>query len=145
MNASILQTGRQACLEIERASAAARTDPNAPVYLRDIATDLERTLSRDPECAVHWVSVVNERGTFGPPTSLWEYDECLLQVSLAEGHSEGMLVYVYAQANRYKPEQIVPLLRIKVLCGVERALREIRAIWAYFNDSPEFMKVKARK
>lgn len=144
MSASILQSGRQACLAVERVATAQGTVPDAPVYLRDIAHDLERTLLRDPESAVHWVAVVNEPDTFGPPTSLWEHDDCLLQVSLAQGHSEGMLVYVFAQANRYQPDQLVPLLRVKLLCGVERALREIGAIWAYFNDSAEFMKVKTR-
>lgn len=64
---------------------------------------------------------------------------------LAQGHSEGMLVYVYAQANRYKPAELVPLLRIKLLCGVERALKQMQAIWAYLNDSPEFVKAKTPK
>jgi hypothetical protein len=93
---------------------------------------------------VHWVAVIDEPDTFGPPKRVWEFDDYLLQVSLAHGHSEGMLVYVYAQANRYKPGELVPLLRIKLLCGVERALREMQAIWTYLNDSPEFVKAKSQ-
>lgn len=143
MTGTILQEGRKACLAIEAAASA----PNAtggPVYLREIARDLEKTLLRDPDCAVHWVAVVDEPNSFGAPTRIWEYDDCLLQVSLAHGHCEGMLVYVHAQADRYKPAQLVPLLRIKLLCGLERATREVQAIWTYLNDSPEFVKVKSR-
>lgn len=145
MTATILQQGREACLAIELAASAATAKPGDPVYLRDIAQDLERTLLRDPECTVHWVSVVDEPNAFGAPTRIWEYDEHLLQVSLTRGNSEGMLVYVHAQANRYKPAEIVPLLRIKLLCGVARALHEMQGIWSYLDDSPEFVKVKARK
>jgi len=135
MNPTTLRAGRLACLEMEEAPAAVASQQDA-VYLRTIAQDLERKLMQDPECCVHWVGVLDEVDTFGPPTRVWEYDDCLLQVSLAHGHSEGMLVYVYAQANRYKPAELVPLLRIKLLCGLERALREIQAIWTYLNDSP---------
>lgn len=145
MTATVLQDGRRACLAIELDVSSANAQPGDPVYLRDIAQDLERHLLRDPECAVHWIAAVDEPNSFGPPTRIWEHDDYLLQVSLAHGHSEGMLVYVYAQANRYKPGEIVPLLRIKLLCGVERALKEIRAIWAYLNDSPEFVRAKTRR
>lgn len=145
MSPTILQEGRQACLAMELATSAADAQPGGPVYLRDIAQDLERLLLRDPECAVHWIAVVDEPSSFGAPTRIWEHDDSLLQVSLAQGHSEGMLVYVYAQANRYKPAELVPLLRIKLLCGVERALKQMQAIWAYLNDSPEFVKAKTPK
>lgn len=144
MSATILHEGRQACLAVALTASVANAQPGDPVYLRDIAQDLERTLLRDTECAVHWIAVVDEPNSFGAPTRLWEHDDCLLQVSLAHGHSEGMLVYVYAQANRYKPGEIVPLLRIKLLCGVERALKEMQAIWAYLNDSPEFVRARTR-
>lgn len=142
MSTEVLQAGRRACLAVEL--AAAQAAPSGAVYLRAIAQDLERVLLRDRECAVHWVAVVDEPDTFGPPTRVWEFDDSLLQVSLAHGHSEGMLVYVYAQENRYKPSELVPLLRIKLLCGVERALRDMRAIWTYLDDSPEFVKAKSR-
>ena len=145
MSATILQQGRQACLAMELAASAVTTQPGAPVYLRDIARDLEHVLSRDPECAVHWIAVVDEPNSFGAPTCIWEHDDHMLQVGLTEGNSEGMLIYVHAQASRYKPAELVPLLRIKVLCGVERALKEMQAIWAYLNDSPEFVKAKTRK
>jgi hypothetical protein len=46
--------------------------------------------------------------------------------------------------DRYKPGELVPLLRIKLLCGLERALREMQAIWTYLNDSPEFVKAKTQ-
>lgn len=144
MTAPILQQGRQACLGMELAASAESAQPGGPVYLRDIARDLERALSRDPECAVHWIAVVDEPNSFGPPTRVWEYDDHMLQLGFAEGNSEGMLIYVHAQASRYKPAELVPLLRIKVLCGVERALREMQAIWAYLNDSPEFVRAKSR-
>jgi len=140
----VLQAGRLACLAVASALAASQPAQGAPVYLRAIAHDLERTLMKDPECSVHWVAVIDETDTFGPPKRVWEFDDHLLQVSLAHGHSEGMLVYVYAQADRYKPGELVPLLRIKLLCGLERALREMQAIWTYLNDSPEFVKAKTQ-
>ena len=141
MTSTILQQGRLACLAVAHTTAQQQPQ-GGPVYLRTIAVDLERTLMRDPECAVHWVCVVDEPNSFGPPTRVWEHDDCLLQVSLAPGNSEGMLVYVYAQADRYKLAQLVPLLRIKLLCGPARAVRELHAIWTYLNDSPEFVKAK---
>lgn len=145
MSATILQEGRRACLASEIDISSADRQPDDPVYLREIAQDLERMLLRDPECAVHWVAVVDEPGSFGAPTRIWEHDDCMFQLSLTEGNSEGMLVYVHAQANRYKPAGIVPLLRIKLLCGVERALKEMHSIWTYLDDSPEFVKAKTRR
>lgn len=144
MNEPVLQAGRLACLAVVGALAASQPAQGAPVYLRTIAHDLERALMKDPECSVHWAAVIDETDTFGPPKRVWEFDDHLLQVSLARGHSEGMLVYVYAQADRYKPGELVPLLRIKLLCGVERALCEMQAIWTYLNDSPEFVKAKTQ-
>lgn len=144
MNESVLRAGRTACLAVT-GSCESGIAPDKPVYLRTIAEDLERKLQLDPDCSVHWVAVVNEPDTFGPPTRVWEFDDHLLQVSLAHGHSEGMLVYVYAQANRYKPGELVPLLRVKLLCGLERALCEMQAIWTYLSDSPEFVKAKSRR
>ena len=141
MNQSILQQGRLACLEATR-STAQQNQVEGTVYLLTIAQDLERTLQKDPECCVQWVSVIDEPSSFGPPTREWKYDDFILQVSLAQGNSEGMLVYVFAQADRYKPADLVPLLRIKLLCGPARAVREVQAIWTYLNDSPEFVKAK---
>ena len=46
--------------------------------------------------------------------------------------------------SRGVPYSANPLLRIKLLCGLEPALREMQAIWTYLNDSPEFVKAKTQ-
>lgn len=138
---SAVQEGREAMLAIAP-STPDRNELGCP-YLRTIAQALERHLLKDSECAVHWVAVVDEPDAFGAPTRIWTYDgssalnDCLLQVSLAQGFSEGMLLYVHAQPDRYRSASLTPLLRIKLLCGSERAAKELLAVWQWFN-SEEF-------
>lgn len=134
---SPLKSGRLACLALQQQVTAAANERASPVALRSLANWLERTMLSDPESTVHWITVVDEADSFGPPTRFWSYSDYLLQVSLAQGFSEGMLIYVHAQANRYKPGDLVPLLRIKVLCGNDRVFREMQAVWTHLN-SPEF-------
>lgn len=117
-------------------------DAQGLLYLRTIARALKQHLLLDPECAVHWISVLDENSMDSPSRTWWydgvcALDDCLLQVSLAQGFSEGMLLYVYAQPDRYKPAALTPLLRIKLLCGPARAAKELLAVWRWFN-SKEF-------
>jgi len=137
MNA--LHQGRQAVL-------AQRVDPDRDetgrVYLRTIARRLEEHMLRQPASSVHWVSVVDEPNTFGPPSQAWTQGDCLLQVGLVEGNSEGMLIYVHAQPSRYAPAELVPLLRVKVLCGPAMAAQEVLTVWNWLH-SQEFAELVA--
>ena len=65
------------------------------------------------------------------------WTSALLQVSLAQGYSEGMLILVHAQPDRYKPGSLDTLMTLKLLCGPTRAAKEIEPIWQWFN-SKEF-------
>lgn len=133
----VIHTGRRAAIDLQAAQAAERPTPGA-VYLRVIARALEKHLMQDAECAVHWVAVIGEANSFGPPaeTEVWrpDFDDSLLQVGITQGNSEGMLLYVHAQASRYKPAELVPLLRIKVLCGLDRAVQELASVHRWFNS-----------
>ena len=130
----IIRQSRRAALDA--ATLAAHRPTPGSVYLRVIAQALEKALQQGPECAVHWVSVVGERNAFGPPAEeeVWkpEFDDCLVQVGLTRGNSEGMLLYVHVQSDRYKPDSLVALLRIKLLCGVERAVKELASVHRWF-------------
>lgn len=134
---SPLKSGRLASLALQQQVTGTAGYRAGPVALRSLANWLERNMLSDPDSTVHWIAVVDEADSFGPPTRFWSYSDHLLQVSLAQGFSEGMLIYVHAQANRYKPGDLVPLLRIKVLCGNDRIFREMQAVWTHLN-SPEF-------
>jgi len=133
----VIHAGRRAAIDLAAAHAAERPTPGA-VYLRVIARALEKHLMQDTDCALHWVSPIGETNPFGPPsdTEVWrpEFDDSLVQVGLTDGNSEGMLLYVHAQASRYEPAQLVPLLRIKVLCGHDRAAKELTAVHRWFNS-----------
>lgn len=108
---------------------------NQPVFLREIKKHLEDHLYKNPENTLHWVNVVGEDSMEPKPTLSWVHSNSLLQVSIADGFSEGCLVYVHAQADRYKPDQLVALFRIKLLCSAKRAFSEARHIWEFFESS----------
>lgn len=129
--AAVIQAGRQAAMSV--AVDPARDDAGR-VYLRTIANELERHMHSHFDSSIHWVSVIGEDSPFGRPTAVWTYDDCLLQVGLVQGNSEGMLLYVHAQADRYAPAKLTPLLRIKVLCGPERATQEVQIVWKWLHS-----------
>jgi len=133
VNPPEIRHARLATIAMQTAVTATHA-PCGAVYLRTLANALERHLQQKPESAVHWVSVINEADTFGPPSALWQYDDCLLQVSLAQGHSEGMLLHILAQPKRYEPGNVIPLFRVKVLCGTEHAARELHCIWEFLHS-----------
>lgn len=105
-----------------------------PVFLRDIAHPLERHLNSLEGCSIHWVGVVGEDSITPAPTRRWLYDDHLLQFSFTEGNSEGMLIYVHAQADRYKPADLIPLLRLKMLCGRAGIHDELRRVHTWFES-----------
>lgn len=110
------------------------------VFLRDIARALEKALMANTETNLHWVAVVNEDSVTPQPLRKWEFDDHLIQVSIANGFSEGSLIYVLAQPDRYKPDQLIALFRVKVLCNTQKAFGEGGAIFSFF-ESKEFAQI----
>lgn len=122
--------------------ASAERDGHGRPYLRTIARALQKHLQQNAESCVEWISVHGEAG-LDAPGRVWTYDgataldESLLQVSLAQGYSEGMLIFVHAQPDRYKPGSLDTLMTLKLLCSPARAAKEIEPIWLWLN-SKEF-------
>ena len=102
--------------------------PKAPVYQRAIARFISDSLSKSVDYDVHWVAVVAEDSVAESPVRPWTQAlaDSELVVSVMQGHSEGMLLHVLAMPNRYKPDQVEALWRIKLLCGHDRAFDAAR-------------------
>jgi hypothetical protein len=105
--------------------------------LRRISHLLARHLEATPDNDLYWISVIGEDGMDPQPALVWDQDlrDSLLHVSVTNGWSEGTLLYVYAQRDRYKPEQLRALFRIKVLCGYLQAFNTARQVWTYFESA----------
>lgn len=118
--------------------------PAKPLALRAIASALTNHLQACPDNDLHWVSVIGEDSVCPTPTRAWnqELRDSLLHVSVSDGWSEGTLLHVYAQRNRYQPELLNPLFRIKLLCGHRRAFVAAGQVWE-FLQSPAFAELTA--
>lgn len=118
--------------------------PNPPkskddkVYLRDIGRALEKNIYAQTDTSLHWLAVIGEDSIQPVPTKEWYYNDALIQVGVVNGNSEGSLIYVQAQKNRYQPELLVPLFRIKLLCSPMAAFAEAKIVYKFF-ESQEFM------
>lgn len=108
-----------------------------PVFLRDIGYALEKTMNAQPDTSLHWVAVVGEDSVQRVPTKLWHFNEEMIQVGVVQGNSEGSLIYVHAQNNRYAPDQVTVLFRIKLLCSAKHAFKEAKVVYEFF-ESKEF-------
>jgi hypothetical protein len=119
-------------------------DNKKPVFLRDMAEALEKWLYAQSDTSLHWVAVVDEVSFGKAPTKLWQFNDHLLQVAVAQGFSEGSLIYVHAQDDRYKPGQVTALFRIKMLCSAKKAFDEAKFVYAFF-ESKEFADMTGQK
>jgi len=117
-------------------SAAASSKAAQGIALRVIAQALEQHLNATPEHNVHWAAVVGESGIDASPTRTWtkELADSLLMVSVAQGFSEGTLLYVHAQPDRYQTDKLVTLIRVKLLCGWRQAFLAARDAWEFLNS-----------
>jgi hypothetical protein len=95
------------------------TSPQPPITLREIGRAIERKLNLVPEHNLHWVAVIGEDSMVPVAQKLWTqvHADSIVQVAVSDGHSEGTLLYVQALPDRYAPDKIEPLFRIKLLCG----------------------------
>lgn len=115
-----------------------------PVYLRDIARALEKKLYAQQDTSLHWVAVVGEDSVQPKPEKTWHFNDSMVVISVGQGHSEGTLVYVHAQKDRYKPDQLIALFRIKLLCSPKAAFAEARVVFEFF-DSQEFEEMTCQR
>lgn len=118
---------------------AVRQQPTRkPLMARTVARALTRYLE-DCNTTIHWVNVVGEDSLARVAEKLWPDNDPLLNVMLCQGFSEGMLVYVMAQANRYKPAELTPLLQIKMLGGRSRVASELPCIMEFLDKIETYL------
>ena len=104
------------------------------VTLRQVVRLLVKHISEDKENTLHWADVIGEDSILPVAKLPWTYNDDLLQISVAQGFSEGCLIYVHAQKSCYKPDEIKALFRIKVLCNAKRAFAEAANVWIFFQS-----------
>lgn len=105
-----------------------------------VAQALTRHLEKE-NTSIHWINVAGEASLKEVPEKAWPNEDFMLNLMLTQGNSEGMLVYVMAQENRYKPEEAKPILQIKMLGNYKTVLSEMAVIWK-FLENVESMKEK---
>lgn len=85
-----------------------------PILLRSVAKALEGHLLR-PEAMdysnLHWISVEGEECLSRPAKAVADdfFERNIILAALSHGHSEGSLIHVYAQADRYDRAAVVPI------------------------------------
>lgn len=101
---------------------------------RTVAQAMTRFLERN-ETSIHWVQVIGEDSLVTKPSKAWPVvNDPMFNLMIQDGWSEGMLVYIYAQVDRYKPEEVVPVLRIKMLAGRKGVFSELPLIFAFLDQ-----------
>lgn len=106
------------------------------VVLSHLGEMLRKHLNANEETGVEWVSVVGEDSMAPPMKTLpaRTLERAMWNILVQQGWSEGTLLYVSAQADRYKPEAQEVLFRIKVLCGIKRVGPHVAAISDWFAN-----------
>lgn len=112
---------------------------NGKPYL--LANTVARAMTKHLEVSnthVHWVQVVGESRLEPKYTKPWPVDNMpMFSLLLQEGNSEGVLVYVCAQIDRYKPQNIVPILQIKMLTTLKKVGAELSFIYEVLDRIDE--------
>lgn len=109
---------------------------NLRVPLRTLKALLETYVNDHPETSLHWINVVGEDSLQPVATAMISLDsleKMMFNVIVQQGRSEGTLLYVAGQTDRFVPESQVVLLQCKSLHGVKRAIAEIEAIMQFFD------------
>jgi hypothetical protein len=101
-------------------------------FAKTVARALEENLIA-AGANVHWVAVVGEDSIDPDPQVLWPNGDPMFNVMVQHGWSEGTLLYVYAQSDRYRPQDVKPLLRIKMLSGLKAALVEAELVFNFLG------------
>lgn len=109
-----------------------------PLLARTVATAMCRFLETN-NTSIHWVQVVGESSLEPVPRKMWPVqDNAMFNVMLQKGWSEGMLLYVYAQKDRTKPQEVTPLLQIKMLCNCQQLGLELPIIMKFIDQIEDF-------
>lgn len=109
---------------------------NLRVPLRTLKALLETYVNDQPETNLHWINVVGEPSMQPVATammSLEGLEKMMFNVIVQHGWSEGTLLYVSGQKDRYVAEDQSVLLQCKTLHGVKHAIAEIEAIMRFFG------------
>lgn len=107
------------------------------VPVRSVRNLLLRYLSDQEDTNIHWINVVGEDSLQPEPElmiSLETLQNEMFNVLVQNGWSEGTLLYVCAQKDRYKPADQTILLQCKTLNGMKQSIAEIQAIMRFFGD-----------
>lgn len=108
-----------------------------PIPARAVARMLCEHLEKS-DTSVHWVNVAGESSLDVSPKVQWpEEGDPMFNLMLQHGHSEGMLIHVMAQRNRYKPEEAQPILLIKMLGGTKKVCGEMPLIAEFLDSLPQ--------
>lgn len=108
------------------------------VYLREIGRALKAKLYERPNTHLHWVAVIGEDSVQPEPGKEWYFNDALIQVGIVEGNGEGCFVYVHVQKDRYFPDHLIALFRIKFLCSAAHVFRDAADVFEFFK-SKEFL------
>ena len=99
-----------------------------------VAEALEKKLVA-ADTSIHWVTVIGEANSWNKPKVVWPVEpEPMFGTMVHDGGSEGTMVLVYAFASRYEPQNVTPLLRIKMLGGRKKVGSELHLIMEFLDD-----------
>lgn len=109
------------------------TAESAPVlYVRTVADALERHLEK-ANTHVHWARPDGRETSWGPPQLVWPKDPSLGYM-LQHGHSEGTLLRVMHQQDRYDAATQQPLIVVKFLCGFGTASVDMKTVYDFLES-----------
>ena len=103
-----------------------------PLYVRTVADELGRHLERS-NTSVHWVSPAGGEVSWGPPKLTWPALPCLGYV-IEHGSNEGIKVTVKHSESARDPEHGKSLIVIKLLTGIQNALKETALVVDFLNN-----------
>lgn len=110
-----------------------------PIFVRTVAYALGLHL-RNMQLDAHWIHAVGE-DTLAPPKARWPIEvDPMLNVMIQDGRSEGCIVCIYAQPDRYMAQQVIPLVGMKFLCNKRQVGVYLPAIFDFLDalqDNPE--------
>lgn len=107
------------------------------IPLRSIAQALEKHLHAIEDANIHWINVVGESSVLDKPKKSIPLDVLsthLFNVLVQHGWSEGTLLYVSSQQDRYAPQEQTLLLQIKSLTSIKKIGPEVAAIMDWFES-----------
>lgn len=110
------------------------TPVRKPLFARTVARALTKVLEV-ANTSIHYGNVVGESSIDRNPTLLWPIEtDPMFNVMVQFGWSEGTLLYVYAQDSRYKPQNVVPILQIKMLGSLRTVCADVPIVMEFLDQ-----------